>query len=380
MLGNMSVTFHRALVLAFALGALAPTSVLASEEDRCQKWFDEQWLAADRWPKLDEVGLRFRVEQRYVPPAAEMAALKSSVEGKPDHPDRSRVRRYERAATDNPEASVFTVWRRGPGNWRINEDYIGWMPIPYQDECVTPDRAWGINAQQLTLVSPAKGYPSGHHFDATEPRVLQDLGFLLTGGLHVAKEYKTTPGRVMLKDDRWTVELVGTELTFQAQGTWDPASATGRIEVLLLSKAPNVPKEVGRRYESTGWRVREAFAGLVVADRVTEFRPNGLRDRVFQYVEPVPAPAGGFAALVATPSLDGADPIRGKYTFVGVHDFTEGSPTIVRRVGELWEKAPAQSEPESPEGRLRVIGWSMLGLLGTGLVALRIRRSFKIAS
>lgn len=368
---------HLGLASAAILGLASINQVQAAPppSEACRNWFEQAWSDADSIPKLDTLGFKFRVDKVFIPPEPELQALREAIKGHPDHPARDKLPQYERARSGSPDASVFTVWRRGPAEWRINEDYIGWMPIKFQDECVTGEHAWGLNPRQLTLVDPKRAYPEGHEFNATEPRVMQDMLFLLTGGLHVAKQFKCVPAEFSCSRSTWEVRLIGEHITFTARGRWDAEADRGFVDELKSVAAPGAPSEVGTKYVSDSWSELAELTHWTAAN-VTEVSPSGVPRRVIRFVELETPPVGGFDALVAKPSPQHPDAIRGDPTFVGVHDFSGASSRMFAKVEDVWKTIPGAAG-SSNEERLRDMGWWMLGLVTVGLVSVKVRRMLK---
>lgn len=335
-----------------------------------QAWFDRATAEAAEALSFEGVRLEYQVEHHAVPSAAELDRLRKVVRDHPDHPDRLTLAGYENRLKQGPDRIRYTLWFWGEGAWRQNYDDDSGL---WFDTARTPRNCWRLGADQLTLLDFSAPPPAGFDLDSEEQSLVSSIKFLLHGGLHLIASMRLKPRPLQDIPGGWEVRADGAmESVLLFRGSWD--GEIGRVQQLVLERAPAALSEQGKRWKFDGWESNHLL-GKPVARQVDELSQRGdllVRTRLLgTHAEPTTR----LDELSRTPDFDGADPIRGVLTVRAVSDYRESSPlhSLVTADG-LQAVVPPGEARTTWSSRLRWLGWSILALLGVMFTWIRMNR------
>jgi hypothetical protein len=346
------------LALVWSVAA-ATQPVAASVGSSCESWFRQEWDRARTVPPVRGIGVTWREEHWTVPPAEELEALRVAVAERPEHPERGLVEQYDRHRQGQPTVLRYTLWVGPVDGWRFNTD----PGHGFEDVIRTPSSAWNLNPGQVSLFDAAR-IPRGADAAAYGRVFRPQLGLLFFGGLTYGDVSGLAVSRFACEGERWHAIAerpppgqVGAHHALRFDGSWDQASATGRVELVTLVASDHAPSAVGTTWRSSGWTV-DAMTGVRHAARVEIRSPAGALERVLVLETINPIPKGGFAALV-NPPLDGrSDAVRGSMPGLRVQEHRDGeilNYEAGRRPGLIASRAI-----------LRYAGWLALAAMLAG--------------
>lgn len=386
---------QRPLRLAILLSLLASTTmpnvVWAYEptQQDVQAWFDREWNSPLVTPELVAGHMvRWREENLYVPPKAELDRLRKDVRGHPDHPERGLLARYEGTAAGNPNVFEFTFWSGGKDYWRLNDDqsgadYAKWGGKRFDDKVVTHRHAWQMSPEQLAILSdsPIVTAP-GYDIESDRAMVINSLTAKFHAGLPKFAKLAglAAPPSVEVRGPKWSVrfELTGTNSasSYVIEGRWDEQAGRGFVEQIISKRAGK--DEVDARTTYKSWKSTPVLNGWIAGTIESWQRSRGITRRS-TYIACESVSQDEMRAMTRIPAFDGRDAIRGPTTFVSSWDFRGGQERYVTRSPAFSNDPTGKTivevkDPPAP-GRLarlvRRTGWIAGGLLIVGLAALK---------
>lgn len=373
------------LMLALLSGGICIAEAVARQptQEAVQAWFEAEWSAnGPEIPDLSGHSVTWRVEFRYVPPAAELDKLRKEVTGKPDHPDRFTLENYERALKNDPSIVRYRLWSHGKGNWRQNKEWgFGNDLSHYWDFTLTPKRAWMMLQSSMTIFSPGSPTAPGMDLPSLEHSFGPVLEQLFSAHVPTAARSGYKPGTVSLAGQKWTI-LVSVSapnsdakaaLTFS--GRWDDQANRGFIEEERVVSSGDTAS-VGKATKYLEW-THEPSLDRWVAHRVEMYKSDHRLDRVIVFENAQAEEPGEFEKITAIPPAEGEDPIRGKTTFTRVTDYRTNKQSLLdtERKEAVSASLPVQ-EDTGPRWQRR-IGWITSLSLVMGLVAIAAHRRIK---
>lgn len=362
----------------FLLQFLAFSTALAQSpiESQVEAWFEQEWADAQQMPDLGDGSFCWRVEFWDFPanPESELVKLRAQVEGRPDHPARQDIERIERALRGDAQHSRHCLWARDKSHWRMNSTYENGA---YYDTAFVGKRLWRLTNNELIIAS-----------ESTTQVVQQTMSTLYTfwpqinrfmfGGFSHGVISKMRPGTIQWDGREWRVTMsFGPEnepsLQTIISGRWDEEAGRGFVEREVIILSIPKPGTVGLEYRYSDWRFVEPL-GRWVATKVEKRSPEGQPQRIDVFEMWHEGTPGDFDKVTATPSPDTNDPIREELSIVRLVDHRRGV-VRERQRGESAFGNQIALEGTGEGGAWRNwLGWFSAAALGTGLVALFLKR------
>lgn len=315
------------LALSAAASAQSPT------QEQVQAWFDAEWKAADRFPDFGDHAMHWVVENHFVPSPEELARLRAEVVGKPEHPDRQSLDRYEARLRGLPTLRRSTLWCRDRDHWRHNMDGEDPRAIPW-DTVLTPRHGWHLTKYSLQVADSGDGY--GPQFDLpNQVRSLwPEVGQLLTGGLTLGNSFfaRLVPQPATVDQFGWQVVAhrvgrntgtVAYEVVFE--GIWDPVAARGFV-TSMAQYSPAPERALVELRLTKDWQYEPTLERWI-AHRAELYSKDTKLDRVLRFDGMTIGDRGRFEAVTAIPRHDRDEPVRGQLTFTRLMDYSDGSIT-----------------------------------------------------
>lgn len=349
-------------------------------------WLESEWRApALTIEDLEGVVVRWSDEDCYSPPAAELARMRREISGRPDHPDRDALRRYERIARGDRYAYDYRFYVAGPRDWRLCGDD---PDVQYFDTVVSRGGSWQLCAAEMAITSTSDDVSvPGYGVESRLAGGLRDLEFVLTAGVARAGRLGLpVPTITSVNGDRWSARTAGT-YTYQdpayntpasmtIHGRWDAALGRGFIDrIETRFRSPGQPERTSTVLAS-GW-VWVPELSRFAASRIESVTPPNLR-RVYTWSGCRAMEPGEFERVARTPEVDGEDAVRGRVNFAGFWDFRgRDDRYVARRPDGSWQAMTVNTPagPRTQLATLRSAGWSAAVLTVIAVVALRVRRS-----
>jgi len=328
-------------MLAAACSLLVASGALHGQSDpgtdvraAVQRWLDAAWDEAQQLEAIDGFSIRWRIEDRYVPPPSELSAMKADLEDKPDHRDRWKLDVYLRRSREGPDIQRYELWIRGWNAWRIN---MTMADGNWWDKTWAPRRAWSLTPRALVISDPRLGTSATEPIVTNRSAFMPQLTLLLHGGLGLARTMGLTErAPVEASDEDWsfTAETGGPvppeeRMRVRFSGRWDASLGRGFVEDVRVVQSPSNARS---RWRIEGWALDEAI-GRHVASRVHYTAPGF--DRLIIYEGSQADPPGGFAALTALPEPGGSDVIRGEIDPPAVQDLRSGETRVRDAAGRI---------------------------------------------
>lgn len=346
-----------------------------------EKTFDAWWRGMVETAKDIPCGDRpFRVKWRVVdarsPSPQEIEALRRSIAGHPEHPDRALLAQLESIAAGKPFWVEKQFWIRGSQFRRSDNDSRG---DGRGNDCALGDGvAWSLNARELVVMSDTKLAP-GYPLDAELSILKPEFGTLMTGGLSYFRRYLDHVRPALTSDTTWdasgTAAFDGDVFEVRIKGTWNPGEGWGTVEE-ASSHVPASPTPNGWMFRSAHW-VPNAILGRPAAKAVTQFDASGKPERRMELIEYEPIDDARFEQIIALPKVNEPDPIRGALTFTSITDYRPDKP--IRKTLEGGEVVRAEAESRMPmpaaAASRSFAWWIVLGVLVAALVLVRLKRS-----
>lgn len=386
-MGKSNVAGMARVVLVASAALMCFANAAHASAVDVKSWLARAWEEAGTLPNFGDANLKWRVQRLYVPPEAQLDAMRRAVTGKPDHPDRMFLMNYERRVRGERDEIGRQLWCRGDGNWRHNADlqivdqFTSQAKPTYIDTTVLPDRHWQLGADTL-LVEPPDISPKSEIGGVTNVRAdfATELGWLFTGGLANARQSKTTLGEVTTNGPKWSVvasnavSAAGKEYRVRFDGRWDQAQSRGFIERGEIVAHQYKPEAVGTAWVLSDWRTDPA-TGKAIAWKVEKFKPGNILDERY-VVDHFSAEAGkSFEEVTRTPPPEGNDALRGKLAFDSIMDLNKGVRIDLKTQTE--QPLPFQPRRLTPEtGKINWLVWvsSSCVVVGFGLAWFRRRK------
>lgn len=375
----MARRFGPVLLRAFsALAALLsahPAAAQPISADRVRAWFEAEFARAgeaDLTSFLRGREFRYRVEwHTAAASSAEMEKWRSEIKGRPDHPSRQRLEEAERYFREGPLTQEITVWYHSRGRWRYSKssEVEGWWEVAADD-----GTAWSWVERQLTVVGSQP--PAGADYASTESAFLNDIKLLFYAGVNFGQHTGVRPDEVRVSGDRWTVLTTmgdGPDLAYEFEGWWDEAVGRGFVERVRTLASREHPEWVGNTVIFSDWQ-RDTGLEYPIAGRAEKRPANGRLEKVVVFVSAERFDMESFDQLVAVPSLDSSDPIRGPLQVRTIYDHRPNRQ--IKTALDPSGEARSIPLPGRAETRwVRYVGWAVLALLAAGLVGIRLLQS-----
>lgn len=345
-----------------AYGAPPPT-----DQSDIQAWFQSEWDAAARDYDLSGVKIRWRVDGLKVPPADEIARLRESVKGRPDHPEKGYLELIERRLRGEDLATRIQLWWLSDSEWRVSEDD---GQGGYWDRACTRGTCWSVTRDQLNIVSLARR-PTGFdvHYDAS-PTIAStklDARLFLTGGLHSVAAMGSKVPILTRSDDGWVARCSGRTNDLDCSIRVERPSTQDRwhiTEVEIRVHGGSRPAGMWS-CRSSDWQYDEVIARWVASKIVETDSVTGVRTLVFDDAAAFSVEEGRM--MFAVPDHQRADAVRGQWSFASVRDLREGAARYTQRSEKGFVGVePGATPAERSRRMLRYTGWvvAALGVLG----------------
>ncbi len=339
--------------------------------------FEAEWAQAKEYEPETSFYMRW-TETLYPDPTlskADLEAMASRIEGRPDHPERQILETERRRRREGPDVNTNRVWYDGPGLLRYSRTN-SWRDL-YLDVALTPKAHWSLIPSQLTVMS-AKN-PTPKRDLTTSAREFQRMlrQFVWAGygsGLVPISAEETS--------NSWLGRAGKPEFsTLEWKGAY--SQEAGRVlpsSEVILDASERFTHNIGNTTTFEGWSFLPEL-GSWAASRIEERNRDGKLLRVWEIAEVRPLKPKEFASVSAIPSLAEEDPIRGVLTFKTIMDFRPGieKTTTFHDTGVTEYPISADQLGRAPSAWLRGIGWTVAGLIVTALVALRLIRARSVS-
>lgn len=341
--------------------------------DRFAAWLEQAWTDAQELPQLDGVVLRIRSTNVDQGAPGELERLRADVSGRPDHPGRRRLDSLEQTALGLPYWSVMTVRLADSNRWRINfDDSHGF----FFDTALNDGVFWRFGANQLTI-GEASAAPPGFEPESSLADFRQSIGFLRTGGFHLASSLGLTRDEAVSMESQGVFRFRATQqggAVVEFAGRWSEEVGRGFIDEFRLVKIPGAAGEERMSWVMRDWKF-DLTLGDWIAARVEEFAADGRPIARWELVDANLEPPERLEELLEIPRWDGADPLRDPLTVRAVADHRDsGSKMSHVEQGRLEPVSPASRTVGGIFGS--VAWWWAIPPLVV-LVVVRIRRVFQ---
>jgi hypothetical protein len=318
----------------------------ASSIASAQSRFDlDAWLMAEINRKPSRESLRGHVfkwhrEYYYIPPREELEAIRQRVKGKPEHPERRILEKYEPRLIKGPIIDPFAFYLVDARRWRLVRD-LGELslrnPGMFMDAGENDVALW--TAMPQSLIIDSRGIlPDASRSHKTSPRDEADFAFtlLIEGPLASLRNGVSDLSRISKVDiapGHWKITIDSTPdlkqagfLATEIQGRWDQDRRMGLFESSRWIISPELEKVAPQAVYKYGPRVSVPALGCEAFKRVTVYEPPSIDfdpewAMVFDSIEPFPENLGD--VLTATPKSGQQDPIRGTWQFEVVRDASD---------------------------------------------------------
>lgn len=342
---------------------------------RVQTWVDEEWERSQRLPELPGASLRWRIEDRYVPTASELEAIRREVANRPDHPDRELLARSERRLANGPDICRYELWLREPDAWRVCKD----LPGGFWDTTLAGGSAWMLSTKALSLGDPVEDKRSGGAYVSERSGFSTDVSCLITGGFGLGGVKGAERSACELNGDRWEFTATTPASTKGSEprivrfvGHWD--GEVGRWFTILAEVVGDSPPTQRSRWEFQDWQWNEPHQRYVAG--TVRFVSKQL-DRLIVFEGSRPEPDGGFDALTRVPEEGGVDVLRGEVRPPIIQDRRSGL-TRTRQPDGSWtetrmERSGGETDRAGSAWRWVGLG-ALLVLAAIGAVLWRAKR------
>lgn len=307
---------------------------------------------------------------------AELEQLRENVKGKPNHPGRRTLERYEEC----PRTVRLEFRIRGRGEWRIGSTQQDSEEKSYRDTIMTDELAWSLSERALVLIDHSRGWPDRRDLSRRETSLDARLfGLFLPFKAGPDDRLDSESIRVTINGDEetWTAFAASDDnRTFRIMGRWSEEHQRPFFERLRVRWPGLDEDDPGSRTDCGAWRwIPEA--NRWAATESTRFHPDDTIRHTLRLVSVEREPPGYFEEVSTPPQIDGADPIRGEVTATVVNDYTPEHATFKAIGGDrsVEETTVFDRVEDSGRSTLRITGWFAAGAIAALLIAIRVRRA-----
>lgn len=341
-----------------------------------EDWLRKTEKRAAAWADTGPIDIQYRIEERLALTPEEIEKLRNEGSTAPAGSALgSRWRIVKQQLEGKPVVQNLRFIGRSMTSWRY---CTAWNSVWSVDSAVNGPVGWMLSKSNISYHSLAGGplyeNESGPMDDVSVVR--PEIQKLLWGMLGNSGLIADTQLKVVSQDqDRWSAKASsgfpsnGGPATYvmRYEGTWDSASASGRVVTAVLesSTSPQPPRWVFSEHESV------PGTDLVIARKVTEYAPNGMPSRLF-VVESVSAISNERVdELLVAPKPGAVDPIRGKVSEEAVLiDYVRGEV-----IGSAAKQQSIKLVPvKQGGGAISAYGWGAFAFATVILVYVLWRR------
>lgn len=367
-------------IVAGCLVAWAACPALAQAVDRDDAVsFEQQWIQSARPELPRRARLQYRQTIHATMSDGAFAQLSSSIQGRPDHPDRLRVE-IEARRRERPDVVDIDIWSDGSSRWRFGRtDHSQGF---WADVVLDGGIAWSHTAGSLTIID-ASDPPPGRDLASTGAEIEGALRAIVLGDLGApgvvleageAASSESTPAAVFVAQYPSGLRREILARRSHPGGRW----LTESWRTVASSRADTIGHQ--RRFE--GWQFSEIL-GDWIASRVETRSGDGRLIETLELVAVSSPTDAELADVLRPPPAGGQDSLRGATTFGSVFDFRPSTPivTTIEPGGSVSSRTlPGTSATAAAAWRL--VGWIVAGLLGAALIGVRVlsaRRRRRVA-
>ncbi|KAA0212374.1 MAG: hypothetical protein DYG94_14790 [Leptolyngbya sp. PLA3] len=350
--------------------------LITQPNDALAAWVSDQYDAARNGAALEYAHVTWRVEEVFVPPTAQLQALRRRVAGHPDHPERYTLEAYERRLNRGPDIAHYDIWLGSRSFFRQN--LVGADGL-IEDIVVRPGLSWSYleSSRHLNLVDlSANKSPEGYNYQPRDHQIRGTLAGFAYGAFSI-----TVPGAPLalqtlaVDSDRWRAVFASEDagLSLGLEGSWDADAHRGTADLAIILACDPAPVEVGRKWTFTDWEENDILAPQLCRVQ-TSYAPSGQAESIHT-LEIVELITQGDFSFITTPPNPRAqsDSVRGPLVIQTVHKVSGGlNPSIVTvfdSTGSQLAEIPERDFDRNREQRLL----SMSVLIGVpGVVAVVI--------
>ncbi|MCL4740712.1 MAG: hypothetical protein KJZ54_00755 [Phycisphaerales bacterium] len=357
------------VVLPLLFAAVAFGQELGSLE-----WFRAEWKAAERLGVPEGHYIEYSILTRVPGDEAELERLAGIIEGKPDHPLRRTHDELKTQIEIGPKTTRYRLWYGGPSRWRLSMTHPLHLPAGYEyaEIAYNGPRTWWMTPKELRLLD-ARRPPEGRNpagLISALPHYINDwlaMGFS-SGPLGI------TPVSSVVRDGVW--EATTTSATGQRVWRYRGRIEGGRIvadnrELIVAEDDPTV---VGYRSTWSDPLYIDAV-GRWAAARVDRYDADGVAYMTTVLHEIRPLTSGELDGLLARPTPDGADPVRGPVTFTSIVDYGSGTAETWQDGERVTVSLPTDASRQPAPPWLKPAGWSLVAIIVGALVWFRLKRN-----
>lgn len=307
--------------------------------------------------------------------------LREEVWGKPEHPKRSLIKRLERVEKFGPEVRRQTLWLMGDSA-RLNREPLWPDSADFFDVCTLPDSGWRLSPGQAVLTGPMGSEPPGYQVVVPIGSAVNEIlsfwgaGWAALGSFEGPHEFQSLEGgawRASVSSDKGSLRT-----TTVLEGEYNPQTGHGRI-ISMRATQEGSPAP-GWVETASDWRFDAALQRELAHQVVVHFKGAPFRRLTLDRVEPLTR--AEFDRISRPPSLTGSDPIRGKYVFTQLSDFS-GSDTehtlINKNTGAIQDVIhERRTDPFAGKRSawFTPAAWAAVASISAALVYLRLARRF----
>ncbi len=346
--------------ISWAQAPTVPASVTEPTREQFESWYKDEWSKAQEYPPIDGLMVEYTSTSYKKPLAAEyVARMRRAIEGHPDHPDRAKVKEYEWYQKDGPGVVTYRVWSEGKGRWRRSVDYYNHFTetMPFFDIVIVDNAnlAWSHVKQELSLFSPASGFPEGRDYTVYEGQFVLEIKQFVHGGLDSITSDRINEYHADGRRIRATVgSSESSGVSAEIEILWDSSAGRGFVQSLRYRTAGG--DYAGRRFTFDGWRFDNELQTWL-ATTVTEFNSDETPRRIMRFTGARIVTPEEFDAVIRPPTILEPDAVRGAANYTAINDYRGGQTRIVD-----ISSAEAPVSPAQVQRLVRTSGGGRLGV------------------
>jgi len=349
-------------------------AVALGQEIGSLEWFRAEWKAAERLGVPEGHYIEYSILTRVPGDEAELERLAGIIEGKPDHPLRRTHDELKTQIEIGPKTTRYRLWYGGPSRWRLSMTHPLHLPAGYEyaEIAYNGPRTWWMTPKELRLLD-ARRPPEGRNpagLISALPHYINDwlaMGFS-SGPLGI------TPASSVVRDGVW--EATTTSATGQRVWRYSGRVDGDRIytDVLELIVCEDDPKWLGHRKAWSDWFDANAI-GRWAAARVDSIDADGLAYMTTVLHEIRPLKPGELDPLLARPTPNGSDPVRGPVTYTSIVDYGSGTAETWQDGERVTVSLPPDASRQPAPAWLKPAGWSLVAIIVGALVWFRLKKN-----
>lgn len=369
------------VTISCIVAATADPTVAEPTEARLREWLNAETDRATRFELPAGVLISWTYEDYNTMSAADLAALRAEVAGKPFHPRRPALEAAEKQVRDGKSLMRLGWLRDRQGNWRFGFEAPG---VVVTDTVYRTTGSWALSNGNLALFDQAiveAGAEARQNPKSKETVFKPDLQALFFGSMSAPRQLGLPLREVRVSGSQWRATFapetsdarIAVHIEFE--GTWSDESDRGFVERLTYTRHPQT-EFLGHSEVYERWTQPMGSNGPWVATAVRYVDAAGRTWRRVTGVETIELSSADVTAALAVPRHGSEDPIRGTIVLGQIADYPNG---VVREV-DAQTGLPGVSRPIAgmasgrQAGWRTLAGWVTLGAIGVLTALLLVNR------